>query len=63
MALTFTKVSGPYSIGDRWETVYEAAADNSYPTGGWAAAPTSLGFASTTDPEFFVTTNPGAGAG
>lgn len=52
MALTFTKIAGPHSIGSRWETIYEAAADASYPTGGWAAAPSSLGFAATVDPEF-----------
>lgn len=57
MALTFSKIAGPHARGNRWETVYEAAADASYPTGGWAAAPASLGFASTVDPEFNVILN------
>lgn len=54
MAVTLTPVSNPYSTGDRFRTVYTLALDNSYPTGGYALAPTSLGFAATTDPEFDI---------
>lgn len=54
MALTFTKIAGPYSIGDRWESIYEAAADASYPTGGWPAATASLGLSAIADPELHV---------
>ena len=53
-SLTLTKVAGPYTIGDRWETVYKAVGDTSYVDAGYPLLKTSLGFASTADPEFFV---------
>ena len=52
--LTITKISGPYTIGDSWETVYKAAGDTSYVDGGYPLLPTSLGFAATTDADFYV---------
>jgi hypothetical protein len=54
MALTLTRVSGPTQVGDGWRNIWAAAADTSYPTGGWPLSKASLGFAATTDPQFNV---------
>ena len=54
MALTLTRVSGPTAVGDGWRNVWTAAADSSYPTGGWPLTKASLGFAATVDPTFNV---------
>jgi hypothetical protein len=59
--LTVTRVAGPYSIGDRWQTVSTATFDSSYLTDGESLTKAQLGFASTTDPEFNVTAQPTAG--
>lgn len=53
-SLTLTKISDPYSVGDRWRTVYKAVGDTSYVDNGYPLLRTSLGFASTADPEFCV---------
>src|SRR5450759_1445962 len=53
-SLTLTKLAGPYTIGDRWETVYQAVGDTSYVDNGYPLLRTSLGFAATPDPEFHV---------
>jgi len=52
MAATLTYVSGPHVVGDRWEVVYTAALDSSYPTGGYTIKPSScrLGAAADQDP-------------
>jgi hypothetical protein len=65
MALTFTAVANPYSIGDRWRSIYKIAADNSYPTGGWSMKPTDIGFGNSAqyDPELEIDMNNGAGFG
>ncbi len=56
MALTITTISKPYSLGDRWCSVSKVALDNSYPTGGYALLPSSLGFsnAANNDPEMNI---------
>lgn len=54
MAITVTQVSGPHSIGDRWQTVYTVQPDNSYPTGGYSLKNTDLGFSAATDDKFQV---------
>src|SRR5450830_1349691 len=53
-SLTLTKLAGPSTIGDRWETVYQAVGDTSYVDNGYPLLRTSLGFAATPDPEFHV---------
>lgn len=54
MAIALTNVSKPHVVGDRWRTIYTAALDNSYPSGGYSVKPTDLGFASSADPDFLV---------
>lgn len=61
MAVTITKVYGPVSIGDRWQTVNKVDFDSSYPTGGESLTRVNLGFSANTDPEFNVTTDPSLG--
>jgi len=61
MALTVTRVSGPTAAPGGWRNVWSVAADNSYPTGGWALAKSTLGYAATNDPEFNVQAENSAG--
>jgi hypothetical protein len=63
MALALTKIAGPYTIGNRWQTVFKVVADSSYPTGGWSLLRSDLGFASTADDRFQVEINNTAGYG
>jgi hypothetical protein len=43
MALTVTTLSGPTSVGNRFETRSEATCDNSYASGGEPLTPAELG--------------------
>jgi hypothetical protein len=54
MAATVTKISGPYTTGDRFQTVCTVQLDNSYTTGGGSVTQAQLGFAPTADPHFNV---------
>lgn len=56
MALTLTQKQPPTQVGASWRTHYTVAADNSYPTGGYTLAASSLGLgnAANTDPELIV---------
>ena len=62
MALTLTKYTGPHNIGSRTETCYIVACDNSYPTGGYALKPSSLGF-SNNAPDLIIEIDNGYGYG
>lgn len=62
-ALTITRVAGPFSTGDRFETVTSVVLSSSYPTGGEVVTPALLGFASTVDPQFQVQVEGGHGYG
>jgi hypothetical protein len=61
MAITVTRVSGPHSIGNRFETVSTVLLDNSYAANGEPLTRADLGFASTVDPTFNVIALPTAG--
>lgn len=61
MGLTKTAVAGPYSIGDRWETINKFDFDSSYPTGGESLTRATLGFSSAPDSEFSVEAEPTLG--
>lgn len=61
MAITATRVAGPYKLGDRWQTLTTVLLDSSYPTGGEALSKADLGFAATVDPEWNVIALPTAG--
>jgi hypothetical protein len=54
MAFTLTKISGPHTLGNRWENIWSAVPDNSYGTGGESLTRQELGFAATADPTFHV---------
>lgn len=54
MAIVVTRISGPYTIGDRFRTLCTVALDNSYVTNGYPLTRAQLGFAAGTDPEFHV---------
>lgn len=54
MAITLTQVSKPHAVGDRWRTIYTAALDSNYATGGYSVKPTDLGFSPAVDPDFLV---------
>lgn len=54
MALTVTKLSGPVSIGSRYQSVTKIDFDNSYATGGLALTAAQLGL-NAKDPNFNVT--------
>lgn len=48
-----SRISGPYTTGDRWVTVTSVNL-GTYATGGFNLSRATLGFASTADPEFDV---------
>lgn len=56
MAITLTQKQAPTVVGHSFRTHYSLACDNSYPTGGYTLAASSLGLgnAANTDPELIV---------